>query len=200
MPQARNVPRSWSFSNCPIRTWSDISSPAMCRKTHDSPDCAGQCSRQIELVPSLRAAVLVAGWLGAFCAATLFGVSLSLPARIAICVGVATFGSTGIRACFLFAGRNCVRTLNWVDDSLIARCGPLRVEKPVELAGGSFRLGQLGWLLWLKGCDGSHPLFIDAGLQDICAIRRLARHLEWARLRQHRAGESGKLIPSDPKV
>jgi hypothetical protein len=199
MRQAMNVLPSRSFSNCPIRTCSDISSAAMSRPIPDSPGCAGQCSRRIELVPSWRAAGLVAGWLLVVCAAMFFGVALPLPARIAICVGVATFGTAGIRSCFLLASRNSIRALDWAGETLVARCGPRHIEMVVEVATGSFRLGRVGWLLWLEGCDGSRPVFIDAGRQEICAIRRLARYLDGVR-HSRRTGESGKLIPSGPKV
>ena len=47
--------------------------------------CAGQSCRQIELVPSRRAALLAAGWLIAASATAANGVALSLPARITIC-------------------------------------------------------------------------------------------------------------------
>jgi len=148
----------------------------------------------------LRVAALAAAWLAAFCAAMLLGVALPLPARIGLCLGAATFGLTGIRSCFLLAGNRSVRALAWgTRRGLGAFIGPRRIEVAVSVAGGSFRLGRLGLLLWFEACDGIHTVFIDAGKQEICAIRRLCRRLEWAP-EAVQAGESGKLLPSGPKV
>jgi hypothetical protein len=108
-------------------------------------------------------------------------VALPLPARIAICLGAATFGATGIRHSFLLAGHQSVRTLAWSDEGeLWAELGPARTGKAVRLANGSFRLGCLGLFLWLESCDGFHSVYIDAGKQEPAAVRRLARRLNWA--------------------
>jgi hypothetical protein len=178
-PPAKNVSLSRSFSSCPIRTWSDISSPVISRPTPDSPDCAGRCFGQIELIPSARAATLIACWLAACCTALLFGVALPLPLRIGLCIAAATCGLTGIGSTFLLSGGRSVRSLEWRDGSLVASLGPDRLAREVTVIAGSFDLGQLGLLLWLKSCDGIHSVFIDAGKQEVCAIRRLYRRLKW---------------------
>ena len=38
---------------------------------------------------------------------------------------------------------------------------------------------MMGLFLRLRGCDGIRGAFIDAGMQDEIAIRRLVRRLEW---------------------
>jgi len=143
-----------------------------------SPGSVEPYSSRIELVPSFRAASLVAAWLTSFCGSVLLGTALPLPVRIAICVVAATFGSAAIRDCFLLTGRKSVQALSWTErGELIARLGPGHMEKVVRLAPGSFRLGTFGLLVWLKSCDGTHTVYIDAGKQEVCAIRRLTRLL-----------------------
>jgi hypothetical protein len=130
----------------------------------------------------------------------LWGVAVPLPVRIAICIGAATFGVAGIRRYFLFEGKNAVRALAWGPDAaLIATLGSRRLAVPVELAPGSFRLGRLGLFLWLRGCDGKYAVFIDVGIQEICAIRRLSRRLAWAPGRD-RAVQGGQADTIGPKV
>jgi len=152
----------------------------MFQTTPASPGCAGPCSRRIELVPSARVAALIGGWLAALCLALVFGVALPLPARVAICVGAATLGFTGIRRHVLLADRRSVRALAWHEGGgCFAYVGFRSVETAVIVAPGSFHLPGVGLFLWLRACDGMHGVFIDAGLQDEFAIRRLTRHLEW---------------------
>lgn len=142
------------------------------------PDCAGQCSGRIELIPSLRAAGLAGAWLLAVCLATLLGVDLPLPARIAICVGLASSGWIAIRRVCLLNGSNAVRAIAWQSDGqMLAWFGSSRRESAVTLAPGSFRLGCGAFILWLESCDGVHVVVIDGGNQDFHAIRRLAGRL-----------------------
>jgi len=146
-----------------------------------SPGCAGPCSRRIELVPSRRGASLVGGWLAALCLSLVFAVALPLPVRIAFCVGAATLGFAGIRRYFLLAHRKSVRALAWPDDGhWIAYVGPRRLEAGVVLTAGSFHLPGVALFLWLRACDGFHGVFIDTGMQEAYAVRRLIRRLEWA--------------------
>jgi len=156
----------------------------------NSPRSAGQSCRQIELVPSRRAAALAAAWLVAMSAALLGGVALPLPARITLCVCMLVSGTTGIRSGFLFRDRRALRAISWNAD------GPLVVHRvcdgialPAELAHGSFRIGQLGLFLWLSTREGRHGLFIDAGLHDSHELRRLCRRLS---RRPRRALTSGR--------
>jgi hypothetical protein len=149
--------------------------------TPASPACAGKCSGRIELVPSLRAATLAGAWLLAVCAATLLGVEAPLPARIAICFGIASFGWAGIRSACLLAGPDAVRAIGWrPDGQLLVWFRSSRRESAVTLAAGSFRLGCRAFVLWLESCDGNHVVVIDAGIQDFHAIRRLAGRLNRA--------------------
>jgi len=114
------------------------------------------------------------------CVALLCAVALPLPARIALCVGAATCGLTGIRRYFLFDDPKSVRALAWLEGGRwIAYLGPRQVETAVLLAPGSFHLPGVGLFLWLRACDGMHGVYIDAGMQDECAIRGLIRRLEW---------------------
>lgn len=142
-----------------------------------SPDCAGQCSARIELVPSGRAACLASAWLLAVCVATLLGVELSLAARLAICVGAAASGWAGIRTACLLAGPNAVRAIGWQSDGQLLAWFCCGRQESVKLAAGSFRLGSRAFILWLQSCDGVHVVVIDGGIQDFHAIRRLAGRL-----------------------
>ena len=143
-----------------------------------SPDCAGQCSARIELVPSLRAAALAGAWLLVACVAIQFGVALPWFARLAIGIGAATFGWAGVRSACLLAGSGAVRAIAWqTDGQLRARFGSGPLETLVSLGAGSFRLGHHAFILWLESCDGIHVVVIDTGIQDADAIRRLGRRL-----------------------
>ena len=153
----------------------------MFQTTPDSQDFARQCCGRIELIPSWRAAAFAASWLAAVGAMTLLAVALPLPARIAICVCAATFGLAAIRETCLLAGAGSIKSIAWNDrGQLMARVGISRVQMSAELVSGSFRLGSLGLVLWLKTCDGFHTVIIDSGMQDMHGIRRLARRLHWA--------------------
>jgi len=162
----------------------------MFQTTPVSQDSAGQCCERIELVPSRRAAALAAAWLFAVGAMTLLAVALPLPARIGICIGVATFVLPAIRVNCLLIGPGSVNWVGWNDrGELLAGIGPRRVEMAANLVSGSFRLGSLGFFLWLETRDGFHSVFIDKGMQDIRGIRRLARRLNWTPRRA--PGEQG---------
>jgi hypothetical protein len=133
---------------------------------------------RIDLVPSVRAATLAAAWLLLVCGVLLGAVALALPARIAICIAIATAGWAAVRGCLLLEGRRAVHVLDW-SCGWRARIGPARSETPVTILGGSFRLGRAFLFLWLRSCDGIHAVFIDGGRQETRAFRRLCRHLRW---------------------
>jgi hypothetical protein len=133
------------------------------------------CSR-IDLQPSVRAATLAGGWLLLICAFVLVSVALPLLARIGICLAIATPVLAAVRTCVLLRGDRGVRGLQW-SGGWQACVGPDRIQTPVTLRVGSFRVGRAFLLLWLESCDGIHGVFIDVGRQDPRAIRRLCREL-----------------------
>lgn len=139
--------------------------------------CGARIER-IELRPSRRAATVVVGWLILVCGVVIGAVALPLPARIALCITIATPAVAAIRRCILLAGPGAVRTLDW-SAGWRARIGPGTTETCVTLHLGSFRVGRAFLLLWLRSCDGIHGIFIDAGRQDPVAFRRLCRQLHW---------------------
>jgi hypothetical protein len=122
--------------------------------------------------------VLAASWLVLVCAMLVGGVALPLPARIVLCVAIATPGVAAIRGCLLLEGRKAVHSLEW-SHGWRAGIGPGRIETAVTLRAGSFRVGQAFLLLWLRSCDGIHAVFIDAARQEPRAVRRLCRQLAW---------------------
>jgi hypothetical protein len=138
---------------------------------------------QIDLQPSARAAWLLGGWLIVACAAIVGAVDLPLPARIGVCVVIATAGWAAIGECVLLRGLSAVRGLRW-SGGWVAGIGPDRIQTPVTLRSGSIRVGRAFLLLWLRSRDGIHGVIIDMGRQDPRAIRRLCR----------------QLLPSIPKV
>ena len=145
---------------------------------HDSPPCAGQSCRQIELVPSGRAAALAGVWLLVAVAAVLGGVALPLSARITICTSFMAIGLAGIRSGFLFRGRHALARIRWSTDGpfiVARRCDG--IELSAVLAKGSFRLGQLGLFLWFSTREGRYGMFIDAGRHDSHELRRLCQRL-----------------------
>jgi hypothetical protein len=131
----------------------------------------------------VRAATVAGGWLLLICAVVLASVALPLPARIAICLAIATPVLAAVRTSVLLRGDCAVRALQW-SSGWEACVGPDRIQTPVTLRVGSFRVGRAFLLLWLESCDGIHGVFIDMGRQDPRAIRSLCR----------------QLIPSKPKV
>ena len=126
----------------------------------------------------MRAAALATTWLFVVCAVLLGTVALPLPARIALCIAIATPGLVAIRRCMLLKGRKAVHTLDW-SHGWRAAVGPDRTEMPVTLRPGSFRAGQAFLLLWLQSRDGIHAVLIDGGRQEPVAFRRLCRQLRW---------------------
>lgn len=140
--------------------------------------CVAPCCSRIDLVPSVRAAALASTWLCLACAVLILAVALPLPARIGLCIAIATPGMAAIRGCLLLKGRRAVRTLDW-SAGWRAGIGPGRTETPVTLRTGSFRVGRAFLLLWLQSRDGIHGVFIDGGRQEPQAFRRLCRQLRW---------------------
>jgi hypothetical protein len=126
----------------------------------------------------MRAAGLAAAWLIVVCAVVVGAVALPLPARIGLCVAIATSGLAAIRGCLLLQGRKAVHTLDW-SHGWRAGIGPGRSETSVTLHTGSFRVGRTFLLLWLQSRDGIHGVLIDGGRQDSRAFRRLCRQLRW---------------------
>jgi hypothetical protein len=131
----------------------------------------------------------------------LAAVDLPLPVRIATCVCAATAGLVAIQSVFLLRGSNAVRAVQWNDKGqMTAFRGQEKNEYPVTVRPGSFRLGRLGLLLWLDTGDGSHAVFIDAGLQDPRAFRGLCRRLSRPLPRASRASPHGQADTIGPKV
>jgi hypothetical protein len=110
----------------------------------------------------------------------LMAVDLPLPARIVICVAIATCGFVVIGRVFLLRTPGSVRALSWAGQgpgfSLRLAAGS---ELPGRLAPGSFRLGHSCLLLWLRTRDGSHAVFIEGNRQEVRAFRALCRRLRW---------------------
>ena len=139
---------------------------------------AAPCSTRIDLTPSVRAATLAGAWLVLVCGVLLGAVALPLPARIGLCVAIATPGLAAIRRCLLLRGARAVHSLDW-GRGWHAGIGPGGTETPVTLLAGSFRVGRAFLLLWLRSRDGIHAVYIDAGRQEPRAFRRLCRQLQW---------------------
>lgn len=119
----------------------------------------------------------------------LAAVALPLPARIALCVAIATACLCTIRSVILLRGPRAVRSLRWSAAGIRAVIGPETREIPAEIVAGSFRFGRQVLALRLRTCDGMRAVIIDGGRQEVQAFRRLCRHLE-----------SRRLIPFRPKV
>ncbi|HEX6395869.1 MAG TPA: hypothetical protein VFZ95_00460, partial [Steroidobacteraceae bacterium] len=86
--------------------------------------------------------------------------ALPLPARVGLCIAIATPAVAAIRGCILLVGSRAVRALDW-STGWRARIGPDASETCVTLHVGSFRVGRAFLLLWLRSCDGIHGVFID---------------------------------------
>lgn len=114
----------------------------------------------------------------AVCLVILVAVALPLPARVGICVAIATPGLAAIRSTLLLRGRSAVVMLRWDTQGWWAGVGR-ESEMPVTLRRGSFRLGGAVMVLWLEACDGIHAVCIDADRQNPAAFRGLCRHLGW---------------------
>jgi hypothetical protein len=134
------------------------------------------CSR-IDLQPSVRAATVAGAWLLLICAVVLASVASPLLARIGICLSMATPLLAAVRTSVLLRGDCAVRGLQWSGGAWQACVGPDRIQTPVTLRVGSFRVGRAFLLLWLESRDGIHALFIDVGRQEPRAMRRLCRQL-----------------------
>ena len=115
------------------------------------------------------------------CGVTLAAVALPLPARIAICVAIATPGIVAIRRVFLLRGRRGVRALGWSErvQGFHVVLGSTSSPCPAQLARGSFRLGSLYLVLRLRTCDLVFTVFIDGSRQEVRAFRGLCRRLRW---------------------
>lgn len=168
-----------SFSSCPIRTWSAISLPAMFHPIPGMPPSAAPSCNRIEFEPSVRGAWLAVGWLAVVCLVVLAAVALPLPARVGICIGIATPALAAIRSSLLLRGRSAAVTLQWSAHGWQAGFGRQQTETPVTIHRGSFRLGGVVMVLWLKACDGIKVICIDADRQDPGAYRALCRRLGW---------------------
>jgi hypothetical protein len=120
--------------------------------------------------------VLAVGWLGLVCAMVLVAVDLPLPARLIAGLAIAWPGLASIHSALLLRGNRAVRSLHWSAEGWSACVGPASIEKAVELAPGSFRTG-LVLVLWLRDCDRTYVLCIDAGAQEARSFRSLCRRL-----------------------
>jgi len=111
----------------------------------------------------------------------LIGVDLPLPARIVICVAIATTGIVAIRRVFLLRGAGCLQALSWSaqEPEFTARAEDGGPEIPATLVRGSFRLGSSYLLLWLRTCSRLHAVFIDGNRQQVHEFRGLCRRLRW---------------------
>jgi len=109
----------------------------------------------------------------------LAAVALPLPARVGICVAIATPALAAIRSSLLLRGRSAVARLEWSSQGWRAGFGRGQTEMPVTIRSGSFRLGCVVMVLWLEACDGIHAVCIDADRQDPGEFRRLCRQLRW---------------------
>jgi len=114
------------------------------------------------------------------CLVILTAVALPLPARVGICLALATPALLAIRSGLLLRGRSAVVSLQWGAQGWRAGFGPWQTEMPVTIRTGSFRLGEVVMVLWVEACDGIHAVCIDANRQNPEAIRRLCRRLGWS--------------------
>ena len=139
--------------------------------------------------------MLFIGWLGAVDATILLATTLTLPVAMTLCGAMLGLGVAGIRQCCLLSSSGAVRAIEWHADGPLAAwigpaCMPGGMPVEVRLGQGSFRLGEVAFLLRLEARDRIHIVLIDVGKQDPRAIRRLARRLNWAPERW--AGESSR--------
>ena len=126
----------------------------------------------------MRAATLAGAWLVIVCGVLLGALALPLPARIGLCVAIATPGLAAIRSCLLLRGARAVHSLDW-GCGWRAGIGPDGTETPVTLLVGSFRVGRAFLLLRVRSRDGIHAVYIDAARQESRTFRRLCRQLQW---------------------
>lgn len=124
--------------------------------------------------------MLAGGWLGIVCVMVLLAVDLPLPARVIICALILWPGLAALRRVLLLRGPRAVRWLEWSAEGWSAGLGPGSHGTRVELAPGSFRTGIV-LVLWLRDCDRTYAVCIDAGAQETRAFRRLCRRLRRAK-------------------
>jgi hypothetical protein len=113
----------------------------------------------------------------ATCLVLLAGVDLPWLARIGMCVGAASLGWRQISTTVLLRGARSPRALVWTHSGQLTVEGADGRVCPVTLRAGSFRLGRAGIFLWLRSCDRTQGLFIEAGRQGPPELRRLIRWL-----------------------
>ena len=150
----------------------------MPRTTPATPRCAARSSLlRLDLLPSRRLACAWFLWIGIAVAATLNS-PLPLPARITLCIAVATLAIRSVATVVLLRGRFAVRRLAWdVNGDLRASLGNGDVVLPARVAAGSFRLGPGLLLLRLDTASGIHTVCIDGSLHDPETFRGLCRWL-----------------------
>lgn len=123
-------------------------------------------------------AVLLGGVAGSFLLRSLFGlvlIAVNIPA---------------LRGAVLLRGPRAVRILEWNEAGHFwLRPGAESASLPATLRAASSRLGIAVLVLWFSTPLGARCVFIDGGLQDPVAFRRLVRHLA-----------RGMLLPSGPEV
>ena len=152
----------------------------MSRAIPGRPRSAAPSCNRIDLAPSRRAAVLAAVWLALVCFMVLAAVDLPLPGRIVACAVLVVPGLAAIRCTLLLRGHRAVRSLQWTDGAWSACLGTAGIDTQVSLAPGSFRIGTV-LVLWLRACDRTYCVCIDAGAQDQRGFRRLCRRLRRAK-------------------
>lgn len=145
----------------------------------DTRRCAAPSGR-VDVTPSPVAATLAGLWLALVCLIALIAVDLPLPARIGLCLFIATPGVVTIRRVFLLRGAGAVRSIRWNQTNTEFRVslGNER-ELAARLGRGSFRLGASNLYLRFETCDRTHAVFIQADRQEMRAFRSLCRRLGW---------------------
>ena len=147
----------------------------MCPTIPATRPCAAPCKR-IDLIASPRLAAAWLLWVAAVCAVVLFAVACPLPARIVICLVLATANARSARACALLRGRGSVRAIDWEQGEFTLLLGAAPTPVRAQLARGSFRLGGL-LALWFKTSAGMRAVLIDGPRQEKATFRLLCRRL-----------------------
>jgi hypothetical protein len=120
-----------------------------------------------------------------------FGVAWPMPWRIFAVGIVCVLSVRELLPYVLLRGAHAVHSIEWTAQSPVTgftlRIGPRRLPVRATLARSSFRLGRSLLSLAFATADGPHRVFIDGGLHDPRAFRRLCR--EFSRKRGPRSGQ-----------
>lgn len=137
---------------------------------------AESCNR-IDLVPSRRVAASGAIWL-MFATALTLQSAMPWPGHLAVAALVWTAGTWAIRIHVMLAGARAVRAIEWpveAGGTYFVHLGPNPRRLPA-LPVGCGRQG-MAWFLRFRTPEGTVGVFVDAGIQDPHAVRRLGRRL-----------------------